>query len=387
MHQLILHIRWCSEGQTSSDQLDWGQYVVYTRKQVPSLKEDNQWLYIKMHWLFLLCWFSDCIFILLCCLQYCISSLCLWTRNVSGVGNAFSDSNEVCYIAALIASGNVSPDYNSGLSQLIPPDKCSLTRKKYLKNLTQHPNTNSSTCTFSHSRVVFVGLYISFEAWMTYIKLAFFDHFWACWLHVRWIPHWMLEVKARDRWLTTFTSFGAMAVKNTLNLSWMPKTIPKCLVLLIFLFHFGSWFEICEQERWRMWIRKMTRGTLCISCQLCSKFWKVLFWLWPRAQMIWPKHRPWRIRCLGECTFMHGRFAGRTQHALCCLAMDLRHSAFLVTLPDTIWWQGHWPKRCPPSHLSLQSHICRPDQLLFFWLSRWKKVRKYRKVFHLNFLR
>lgn len=50
-------------GQTSSDQLDWGQYVVYTRKQV-------------------------------------------------------------CYIAALIASGNVSPDYNSGLSQLIPPDKC-----------------------------------------------------------------------------------------------------------------------------------------------------------------------------------------------------------------------------------------------------------------------
>ena len=160
MHQLILHIRWCSEGQTSSDQLDWGQYVVYTRKQVPSLKEDNQWLYIKMHWLFLLCWFSDCIFILLCCLQYCISSLCLWTRNVSGVGNAFSDSNEVCYIAALIASGNVSPDYNSGLSQLIPPDKCSLTRKKYLKILTQHPNTNSSTCTFSHSRVVFVGLYI-----------------------------------------------------------------------------------------------------------------------------------------------------------------------------------------------------------------------------------
>ena len=32
------------EGQTSSDQLDWGQYVVYTRKQVPSLKDDNQWL-------------------------------------------------------------------------------------------------------------------------------------------------------------------------------------------------------------------------------------------------------------------------------------------------------------------------------------------------------
>lgn len=121
------------EGQTSSDQLDWGQYVVYTRKQVPSLKEDNQWLYIKMHWLFLLCWFSDCIFILLCCLQYCIASLCLWTRNVSGVGNAFSDSNEVCYIAALIASGNVSPDYNSGLSQLIPPDKCSFIRKNISK--------------------------------------------------------------------------------------------------------------------------------------------------------------------------------------------------------------------------------------------------------------
>ena len=154
--------------------------------------------------------------------------------------------------------------------------------------------------------------------------------------------------------------------KEYVEPSWMPKTIPKCLVLVIFLFHFGSWFEICEQERWRMWIRKMTPGTLCISCQLCSKFWKVLFWLWPRAQMIWPKHRPWRIRRLGECTFMHGRFVGRTQHALCCLAMDLRHSPFLVTLPDTIWWQGHWPKRCPPSHLSLPSHICRPDQLLFF---------------------
>lgn len=147
-----------------------------------------------------------------------------------------------------------------------------LYQKKYLKNLTQHPNTNSSTCTFSHSGVVFVGLYIyiSFEAWMTYIKLAFFDHFWACWLHVRWIPHWMVEVKARDPWLTTFTSFGAMAVKNTLNLRECPKPSQKCLVLLFFLFHFGSWFEICEQERWRMWIRKMPRGTLCISCQLCS---------------------------------------------------------------------------------------------------------------------
>ncbi|CAK9089637.1 unnamed protein product [Durusdinium trenchii] len=50
-------------GQSSSDQLDWGQYVVYTRKQV-------------------------------------------------------------CYIAALIASGNEAADYHSGLSQLIPPDKC-----------------------------------------------------------------------------------------------------------------------------------------------------------------------------------------------------------------------------------------------------------------------
>lgn len=50
-------------GQTSSDQLDWGQYVVYTRKQV-------------------------------------------------------------CYIAALVASGNVAPDYDSGLSRLIPPGKC-----------------------------------------------------------------------------------------------------------------------------------------------------------------------------------------------------------------------------------------------------------------------
>ena len=37
---------------------------------------------------------------------------------------------------------------------------------------------------------------------MTYIKLAFFDHFWAYCLHVRWIPHWMVEVKVR---VTKFT--------------------------------------------------------------------------------------------------------------------------------------------------------------------------------------
>lgn len=367
MQQLILHIWWCSEGQTSSDQLDWGQYVVYTRKQVPSLKEDNQWLYIKMHWLFLLCWFSDCIFILLCCLQYCISSLCLWTRNVSGVGNAFSDSNEVCYIAALIASGNVSPDYNSGLSQLIPPDKCSSIRK-ISQNFDNIP-TRIVLPIHVHILGLFLLAYISFEAWMTYIKLAFFDHFWACWLHVRWIPHWMVEVKARDRWLTTFTSFGAMAVKNTLNLSWMPKTIPKCLVLLIFLFHFGSWFEICEQERWRMWIRKMTRGTVCISCQLCS----VSF---GRSCSDCGQEHRWfdQSTVLGEFGALEEvlSWADLQEELLPCVVLFGNGSTawmpFLVTLPDTIWWQGHWPKRCPPSHLSLQSHICRPDQLLFFWV-------------------
>jgi len=47
----------------SSDQLDWQQYVVYTRRQV-------------------------------------------------------------CYIAALVVAGNEAPDYNSGLSRLIPPEKC-----------------------------------------------------------------------------------------------------------------------------------------------------------------------------------------------------------------------------------------------------------------------
>lgn len=33
---------------------------------------------------------------------------------------------QVCYLAALVAAGNEAADYDSGLSRLIPPDKCPL---------------------------------------------------------------------------------------------------------------------------------------------------------------------------------------------------------------------------------------------------------------------
>lgn len=310
------------EGQTSSDQLDWGQYVVYTRKQVPSLKEDNQWLYIKMHWLFLLCWFSHCIFILLCCLQYCIASLCLWTRNVSGVGNAFSDSNEVCYIAALIASGNVSPDYDSGLSQLIPPDKCSFIRKNISKIWHNIPTRIVLPVHF-HILGLFLLAYI-----YIYIFWGLDDLYQAGFLRsllgllAACSVDPTLDGGSQGAWPMTdhIHLVWCDGCKEYVEPSWMPKTIPKMPGAFVF---FVSFWKLI----WNLWTRKVTNvnkedapgyAMHKLSAVFCQ-FWKVPFWLWPRAQTIWPKHRPWRIRRLGECTFMHSRFAGRTLAMRCAV--------------------------------------------------------------------
>lgn len=152
-----------------------------------------------------------------------------------------------------------------------------------------------------------------------------------------------------------------------------------------FWFHFGCFFGICEEERWWMWIRKMTRGMDKLS---------VLFQCFGRSCSDCGQEHRWfdQSSIFGEfgaleISYFHGRFEGKNS---ACVVLFGNGSTVFTFFGDIAW--HNLMTRTLDLKMSLFAPVASVSYLqtrpaTFFWLSRWTKVHKYWKVFHLNFLR